>query len=302
MNNECSIVRDLLPLYAEQLASKDTVQFVEQHLAGCEACRHELELMRTEEPRAGADAALPLKDLKRKLLRKQTATIVLTLLFAAALCLSAFAALSAPRYFPYSPETVTVEKQADGSVCAVFGEQVTDYSCYYITGGENGQRICFIEAWDSTLSASLKGFAPQRPRTIVLDEQGEAPDSVYYVQNNGEEDVCIYGEGVDAAGIVTLPRLALGYYVLMAATLLAVLLLLRFVLRRKGNAALWLDRLIPLPAAYLLGHLCVKGFTTLSYSMLRDFLLIVFAALLIYGALLLLGRVLRLKKELKELN
>ena len=31
MNQECSIVRDLLPLYAERLTSPETAAFVEKH-------------------------------------------------------------------------------------------------------------------------------------------------------------------------------------------------------------------------------------------------------------------------------
>lgn len=43
MKNECSIIRDLLPLYAENMVSPDTAEFVEEHLKGCEACREEYE-------------------------------------------------------------------------------------------------------------------------------------------------------------------------------------------------------------------------------------------------------------------
>ena len=39
MNQECSIVRDLLPLYAERLTSPETAAFVEKHLRTCADCR-----------------------------------------------------------------------------------------------------------------------------------------------------------------------------------------------------------------------------------------------------------------------
>ena len=39
MNQECSIVRDLLPLYAERLTSPETAAFVEKHLRICADCR-----------------------------------------------------------------------------------------------------------------------------------------------------------------------------------------------------------------------------------------------------------------------
>ncbi len=38
MKNECSIIRDILPLYAEGIVSDDTTCFVEAHLKGCNEC------------------------------------------------------------------------------------------------------------------------------------------------------------------------------------------------------------------------------------------------------------------------
>ena len=43
MNNECSIVLDLLPLYVEGMLSEDTATFVKEHLAQCAACFAEAE-------------------------------------------------------------------------------------------------------------------------------------------------------------------------------------------------------------------------------------------------------------------
>lgn len=42
MKHNCEIVRDLLPLYAEQIASPASTALVEEHLAECPACRAEL--------------------------------------------------------------------------------------------------------------------------------------------------------------------------------------------------------------------------------------------------------------------
>lgn len=35
MRNDCSIVRDILPLYIENMVSEETKAFVEEHLASC---------------------------------------------------------------------------------------------------------------------------------------------------------------------------------------------------------------------------------------------------------------------------
>ena len=80
MKNECSIVRDLLPLYAEGMLSEDSAAFVKEHLDTCKECRA---LSAGEEPSAPTDAdteqrtgeAGVLRTLKKKL-RKQTAIAI----------------------------------------------------------------------------------------------------------------------------------------------------------------------------------------------------------------------------------
>ena len=42
MKIECSIVRDLLPLYVENMASAETAQYVSEHLKACNECQAEL--------------------------------------------------------------------------------------------------------------------------------------------------------------------------------------------------------------------------------------------------------------------
>ncbi len=45
MRNKCNIVRDLLPLYVENMASDDTMSFVSAHLRSCSSCSAEYENM-----------------------------------------------------------------------------------------------------------------------------------------------------------------------------------------------------------------------------------------------------------------
>lgn len=47
MKNECSIVRDMLPLYFENMVSEDTAAFIKEHLENCPECSAELEAMKT---------------------------------------------------------------------------------------------------------------------------------------------------------------------------------------------------------------------------------------------------------------
>ena len=47
MKNECNIVRDILPLYVEDMVSEETAKFVKEHLAECKKCREDYEAMKS---------------------------------------------------------------------------------------------------------------------------------------------------------------------------------------------------------------------------------------------------------------
>lgn len=46
--NQCNVIRDLLPLYLDEVCSADSGKLVEEHLEHCEACRRELEEMKID--------------------------------------------------------------------------------------------------------------------------------------------------------------------------------------------------------------------------------------------------------------
>jgi hypothetical protein len=58
MKNECSVVRDILPLYLEHMVSEETGAFVKEHLENCPACAAELEAMKAEPKAEKIDSAM----------------------------------------------------------------------------------------------------------------------------------------------------------------------------------------------------------------------------------------------------
>lgn len=93
MRNECNIIRDILPLYIDEIVSEDTISFVEEHLEKCAACRAELENMKA--PNAlekavsdtRADDEKPLKAFAKKWNRKKRIVVAA---FVAVLLIVAF--------------------------------------------------------------------------------------------------------------------------------------------------------------------------------------------------------------------
>ena len=86
---QCEIVQDLLPLYADELAGRASTEMIQRHIEHCEACRRQLEYMKHPIARVDIMENQTLKrDLQRqkkkrriRLLLTAAVTLVLGILF-----------------------------------------------------------------------------------------------------------------------------------------------------------------------------------------------------------------------------
>lgn len=300
MRNECNIIRDILPLYIENMVSNDTAAFIEDHLKKCSDCRAELEQMKAPDDFQIDTDIVPLKNLKKKMAVKKIQTIVFTAVLVLVIAFAAFAVLDAPSFFPYSQDLLTVTENADGSVTITFNDDVTDYRCYAdISEPDTRQPIYRIEAWNTFRDSH---FSSRGIQSTIIQPTGDSPLVIYYMQNNGDEDVCLYNNGAtNVSGAISLPTLSLGYYLIFAAVILVFLVIAWFVYK-EPETRVWIFRAILLPISYMIGHFTVCGFATVTYSMRHDFVIIVFVSLLIYCGLLLAFSIYQLHKEIKEVS
>lgn len=311
MRNECSIIQDLLPLYAENMVRSDTAAFVEAHLKGCAACRKDYEKTREPQPAQELSDAAPLLKLSRKMKVKRLQTVALTALFVIALFVSAFAVLDAPIYFPYSEGIVTSEPFGDQGMLLTFDEDVTDFSCTVYADPDGGDFFyCDIAAWTSLWD---KWFS-QRKGTLsaMVPAQNAKPVIAVYIPNDGSENVCIakydpnaetqIEKNVDYESTTVLPRLSLGYYLILAAAALVVLGIVWLFTRKNAEVRVWIERIGLYPIAYIISHCIVSGINWASYSLPRDFSLMIFISILLYGGLLLAHNIWRLKREIREIK
>ena len=85
--NNCAVIKDLLPLFADNVLSQESKELVSQHLASCENCKNEYANMQTEikMPLHANDAKiLVLKAMKKKIFRQKIVSAVVTCMFALA--------------------------------------------------------------------------------------------------------------------------------------------------------------------------------------------------------------------------
>lgn len=292
MKLSCDVIRDLLPLYAEDMVSSDTRALVEEHLEACPKCKTELEGMKQPAKYSLDTNTAPLRKVQKKLLNKRIFTAVISVLVTMVIAVTTIAYLSTPSYLPYSREIVSVTKTDTGAVYLNFSEDVSGYDINkYVL--ENGTGFEYsIKVWNSTWSNI---FSKRGPEAVVLNPNQENVVSVYYIQPTmsrvkgpSDANILIYGQDLyPGGGIVTLPRLFLAYYVYLAILTLGVLTILYLIFRKKESARSKLEKLIPLPLSYLMGNLCIKGVTMTSYSAKRDFLAIILVMMPVYGVFLL---------------
>ena len=309
MKNECSIVCDLLPLYAEDMVSEDTAEFVKEHLGNCPTCSAELEKLRKPVKPVAAQHvpdidAEPLKRLKKALLMEKVQAILCTAAVLLALMLSGLSFLTAPEYFAYSQELVTVTEGANGEATISFSSEITNYKLQRIADPADKQTVYHLEVWTCAWD---RMFSKPGAQDVTVKPENGHELLIYFTQfinqSSSNSAVCIYGEiEPDSGGWMALPGLSMGYWLAINIVLLVILGVIWLNLRKKEKPRRLVERLILIPIAYMLGHLCVLGFHTLSYSEWRDAQMILAIGILFYCAMLLALSIFYSRKELRDMR
>lgn len=284
MNNKCNLIKDILPLYAEDMVSTDTREFVSDHLESCEKCRAELEHMGKPADFIPDADIVPLKRVKKELFMKRLQTVFFTAVLACAIVTVVFGILTSPKFFPYSDSLLNVTDSPNGNIIITFDQKVTGYSCIKEYNDETETEIYRVNAWttDWYLYSSNRGN-----QNMVIPSEGAAKIQIFFTQNNGFEDVLIYGANDTVQqDILTLPRQILLPYFILALLALIILAVLRLLLRNTRAITIWIDRAILFPISYIAAHLCTKGIRFTTYSSQRDFCIIILVTILFYCAVL----------------
>lgn len=294
MKNKCPIVLDLLPLAAEKLLRDETSAFVAEHIASCEDCRQAYEEIMSSPSPSPENAAAPLHALHKKLVRARVFTALCAAFIAAAVAFALYIAAAQPHYYPYSKGLFTMTEYPDGSVEITFGPEITYNSATHTLWSENGREILIYE-----IQAGYTIMDRLRPSgvyssTIRLAPYEDMPMAVFYTQNNGRENVCIYGQEHINGGVQTLARLTLGYYFIIACVLVIILAVLTALIKKARPV---LEKILLVPASYLLGHIFVMGLRMTTYDIEREFISILWVSILVFCALLCALFALRMYKK-----
>lgn len=302
MKLSCDIVKDLLPLYVEDMISGSSAEAVREHLEACPACSRERETLENAAKETVVDEAesqkAPLMLLKKRLRLERVLSVLCGCALAACVLTAVFAYQTAMRAVDYDDDLFEITETEEGFVLADLDEEATNFTSQYYD--KDGKRVREILAWHSNWDL-LSGQRRQHEVTFteglgtvnddgeteneVLQEAfyqcdellswpGPKTDTVYYRNMATGQLTLIYGEGFDGDTELLEEgklqgRMELDRHVKLASACAAALLLLWLVFRRTKLGVLF-RYLCLIPSAYLASAFLSDGGLYPSHSYCPD--------------------------------
>lgn len=170
----CNIIRDILPLYVDEVVSEDTKELVSEHLETCQSCRQELEQLRKTVAIPVEREAGPLKRFKKKWKQARFRTSLISILCTAVV----LAALTAGALWYTRPMTLEelYPQVSDWSSCDLI--QVT--ASYYATAHASGE-----ERYSFDLSPEDPEFGLILDQLLSQTYRRSIPRSLFGLLSNG---------------------------------------------------------------------------------------------------------------------
>lgn len=271
MNLPCAVVRDLLPVYAENMVEAETAEYIKEHLAGCPECQKRLEGLAEENK--PLETAAPLQSIKKQLRIRRLRAAALAALAVFIVLLTYYFRQDSPHPIPWKDGLVTVESVENDRLTLRVDSRITRIESQTVTI-EDGSEVLIVQGMGLP-SQQNRPLGGEYNELVFLP----VPDRVIYGYQQPQQ--LLWGEPMQG-GVEVLPRLALGYYLFMAAAAAAILGLLWLGLRKSRYHGV-IRQLFFAPLAYLLGQLLLKGTETISYQLPVDLIMLLLAAAALYG-------------------
>lgn len=280
MKVTCNVIKDILPLYLENMISDDSCAMIEEHVEQCQECKNYLDEMGNFNKIPIDRNITPFLKIKSTLRKKRMQTAIFSVMFSIMIFVITIAFLTAPEYIPYRERSITINEIGNGTVLAKFADTVHGYDIDRYPTEDNTGYVYHITTWNSIWNRNIK---KTNVNNTILNPNGENVVSVYYYQTDGNEDILMYGKDINPeGGITTLPRLYLSYYSLIAIVFAIICGLIMFIFHGNKKVFNITMKFIFLPISYLLSHLIIKGFITSSYTAIRDFYAILLIMIPLY--------------------
>lgn len=267
MMNNCQIIKDLLPLYKEELLSEESKTFVENHLKTCPECENLLK----DQIQIENKETKPLDFVEKRIKKESRYFTLAVLALIGSILIFIISYLNTPRHFEHEKDLYKVYKSKD-IYTVEFSDKVSGID--YI----DTEDAIYLDAYTTKYDEI---FNKERPRKSLTFHKDKLKTVLY--QNHESMPNMVIGSGEVRQTL--LPRLFLGFYARLSIIGFVGLGLLIFLIekiRKKSISLLIKTLLIGGPLALFLAIIGLKGLNTSTYYPVSDFKYIAFLALGIY--------------------
>ena len=154
MKHSCNVIRDLLPLYVDEVCSVESRRMIEEHLKECSECKAYMESMSDDAPKEKKliqidpedenRKASSLRSIKKKIQRKQLLTAVITVLIIVCVSFAVIGGLKRVNRIVEYNDNLSVS-MVDGSLVGrLYGSCYTDLKIRNISVDNGGASSNYI--------------------------------------------------------------------------------------------------------------------------------------------------------------
>ena len=262
MELSCNVIKDILPLYAEDMISDDTKKMIEDHLCGCTDCQSVLAELK-EKPEETTDRKTAgMKRVSDAIKKTKLWTVATAVLLVLTILASLVVFLTFPVWATAEEAIEKVECLEDGRIKVYFTEQCAGV----ISRGAHGNQgiLCQKERWDGMFPRKLPegmndasyGNYMILGNTIIDGKlsQYAKDENIWYVDyHTGIADTLLWDSGDAGEGI---PMLEMSYSLLWVFLVVAAAFLLTallgFLLRNRSIGRFFQNR------AAVFGSFCMS--------------------------------------------
>ncbi|MBM7710186.1 anti-sigma factor family protein [Enterococcus lemanii] len=186
----CNVIQDLLPLYVDDVVSKETEALVEEHLTHCPKCQKEVAQMKRNLSFPIEKKAPLMQGLSKKWRSKNRMIAGISVLLTSLILFGTFYFIFYfDRLIPYSDSLIKIEKQENGYLSAhyygdnYFSISATEPMSVIVDGQE--KKAVFLHYTKTFATAHAKQFfqnegsRDEKDFIFSLDDEQEI-DVVYY--------------------------------------------------------------------------------------------------------------------------
>lgn len=265
--NKCNIIKDLLPLYKENLLSDESKTFVEDHLKSCTECENLLK----DQIEIENKNTKPLDFVEKRIKKESRYFTLAVVALLGSIFIFIISYLNAPRHLEYEKGLYKVYR-SDDIYTVEFSDKVSgiDYT--------DTEDAIYLDAYNTKYDQIFNKVSPKKSLTFHKEDL-----KMVLYQNHEKMPNMVIGSGEVRQTL--LPRLFLGYYVRFSIIGFLGMALVIFSLEkfRKKSISLPIKTLlIGAPLSLFLGIISIKGFNTATYYPVTDFKYILLLSLGIY--------------------